>query len=66
MTTTVYSATVLDAGGGETDFSVHRYDDGHATITAIDADGMHHFCGRYPHMASAIKVLKVIANKAVR
>ena len=65
INTSVYSKTVLDAQGGEVDFSVHRYDDGHATITAIDADGMHHFCGKYPHMASAIKVLKVIANKAV-
>jgi hypothetical protein len=66
MAKTVYAKTYFDSQGGEVDFFVHRYDEGYATITALDADGMSHFCGRYPHMASAIKVTKVIANWAVK
>lgn len=63
MAKTVYTTTYLDSQNGEVDFFVHRYDDGHATITALDAEGISHFCGSYLNMASAIKIVKVISNQ---
>ena len=63
-TKTVYT-TSYEFAGGIVNFSVNRHDEGYATITAIDELGIEQYGGKYPNMASAIKVLKVIANKAV-
>lgn len=64
MSTTVYSKTILDAQGGKVEFTVHRHDEGGASIIGEDADGGLHFCGRFPTFSGAVTAVKAICGIA--